>query len=188
MFFTYGYMFYIPINLIYALIILFYGIKKNSPYPYYVFAVIMAVYMNAAINLAYFPIVTVTPEEWGSLKNYVDFSIRFSEMGGVYQILGNILLTIPIGILLPFISGLKKEKRWFCVIGISCVVEIVQFFIIYLTHSVTLYFDMKDIILNVCGGIIGCALFEILAKIISAIIGSDSRNVFLKYLYNKCMS
>lgn len=28
--FSYGYMFYIPVNLIYALIILFYGIKKNN--------------------------------------------------------------------------------------------------------------------------------------------------------------
>lgn len=188
MFFSYGYMFYIPVNLIYALIILFYGIKKNNHYPYYIFATIMAVYINVAINLVYFPIITETPEVWGSLENYIDISLNFFKMGGRYQVLGNILLTIPIGILSPFILSLKKRKRWGFVIAISCAVEIVQLFIIYFAHSVTLYFDIKDILLNVCGGIIGCVLFEILAKIILAVIDSNESNTFFRYLYNKCNS
>lgn len=186
MFFTYGYIFYLPINIIYAVIIMVNGIKKKRTYPYYIFAAIFAFYINNAINLVYFPIITETPEVWGNLKNYTDISLDFSKMGGIYQILGNILLTIPIGILLPFVLELKKRNYRICVITTSSAVELIQLFIIYFTHSVTLFFDVKDLMLNAFGGIIGCILFEIFAKIIRVVIHSYKRNRMLEYIYKRC--
>lgn len=186
MFYNYGYIFYLPINIFFILLILIYGIKKKSTYPYYGFAVIMAIYMNVAINLVYFPILTITVEEGWKLQNQIDLSLNFAEMGGLYQILGNILLTVPIGILLPLIFKLKKWKRRILTVGISFAVEIIQFFIIYCAHAITLFFDVKDILLNVCGGIIGCVLFELLSRIIVRVVQPEKGKIFRNYIYDRC--
>lgn len=164
MYFTYGYLFYIPVNMIYIISVLVYGIKKKKSISYYIFAVIMAIYLNGMIPLVYFPIIIESPEIWGDLKNFVDMSLDFSNMGGLYQILGNILVTIPIGILLPLMIDFNKRERWIWVIWLSCALELVQLLIIYFAHSINLFFDIKDVFLNAFGGVIGCILFEILAK------------------------
>lgn len=164
MFFSYGYLFYIPINAIYIISILLYGIKKKRNFLYYISAIIMAVYLNGMIRLVYFPIIIETPEIWGSLQNFVDMSLDFSNMGGLYQIVGNILVTIPIGILLPLMIDFSRRGRWICIILLSCSLELLQLFIIYFAHSISLFFDIKDVFLNLFGGVIGCILFEILIK------------------------
>lgn len=164
MFFSYGYLFYIPINAIYIISILLYGIKKKRNFLYYIFAIIMAVYLNGMIQLVYFPIIIETPEIWGSLQNFIDMSLNFSNMGGFYQIVGNILVTIPIGILLPLMIDFNRWSRWIWVILLACTVEFVQLLIIYFAHSISLFFDIKDLFLNAFGGVIGCILFELLVK------------------------
>lgn len=164
MVFSYGYLFYIPINTIYIISALLYGIKKKRNFWYYIFAMIMAVYLNGMIRLVYFPIMVETPEIWGGLQNFVDMSFDFSNMGGLYQIVGNILVTIPIGILLPLMIDFNKSSRWICVILLACSIELIQLFIIYFAHSISLFFDIKDLFLNALGGVIGCILFELLVK------------------------
>jgi len=186
MFFTYDYLFYAPINFIYAIFIFIYGFKKKKTYPYYVFAVIFAIYINSAINLAYFPIITASINEWGNAGNFMDMSFNFFEIGGKYQIIGNILLTVPIGIFLPFVCGLKTHTRGFFVIGISLAIELIQLIIIYFLHSVTLFFDIKDMILNFAGGLIGILLFRMVSQLIVKYISPPINNKFLEYIYETC--
>ncbi len=187
MIFTYGYLFYLPINLIYAVVILFFGKKKKKDFPYYIFAVIFAVYQNAAIDLVYFPLLIVNVKEWGSISNFVDLSLNFMEMGGIYQVVGNILLTVPLGILLPFILDIKPWPRRILTLIVSAFIEIVQFFIIYFFHTVSLFFDVKDIILNICGGIIGIIIFEIVADIVRKKLNRFSdKNKLFHYIYEIC--
>lgn len=186
MFFTYGYFFYVPINLIYASVVLWKGLKQKTSYPYYFFAIIMAIYFNSAIKLAYFPILIVNKMEWGSIDNYIDLTLNFAKMGGITQIVGNILLTLPIGILLPFISkNMIKKKRWIIVILISFSIEFIQFFIIYFMHAVTMSFDIKDVILNLAGGVIGIILFEGFAYI-SRILFGETKSILLTYISSVC--
>lgn len=186
MLFTYSHLFYTPINVIYAILIFIYGLKQKKPYPYYVFAIIFAIYINAAINLVYFPIIRVPLNVWGNIWNFMDISFDFFEMGGKYQVIGNILLTVPIGICLPFVSGLKTHTRGFCVIGISLAIELIQLIIIYFSHSVTLFFDIKDIILNFAGGLIGILFFKMVSQLIVKYISQPINNKFLEYIYETC--
>ena len=89
-------------------------------------------------------------KEWGSIGNFVDMCLDFMEMGGLYQVAGNMLLAVPIGVLLPFISDMRPLRRRILTLAISAWIEVVQFFIIYFFHTVFLFFDVKDAILNVC--------------------------------------
>lgn len=186
MFFTYGYLFYIPVNIIYLTIILVYGMRKRKSYPYYVFSLVTSVYINNAVDLVYFPILCVEDERWGSIEHFMDFSLDFTHMGGLYQIGGNVLLTVPIGILLPFLFDFTKRTCWCCTIIISCMIELIQLWTIAVFHSVSKTFDVKDIILNLVGGILGLVLFEMLAAVVRKVIHPEVKNRFLKYVYGQC--
>lgn len=186
MIFTYGYLFYIVVNSIYAAAILFSGIRKRKPYPYYLFAVIFGVYMNKAIDLVYFPMIMVEKSEWGEIGNFMDTTLNFMEMGGSYQVLGNIALTVPLGILIPFITDLMPWARRILVLVISALLEVVQLLLIYFAHTVTKFFDIKDIILNVCGGLAGLILFEIFAYFICKVPAEFfEKNKWMSYIYSK---
>lgn len=187
MFFTYGYLFYGPVNLVYLAVILFYGIKKAKPYPYYFFAFIMEIYINNAINLVFFPIVTMEKELWGRVGRYMDFSLDFVHMGGVRQIAGNILLTLPIGILLPLLFDVSRRFHWIFTITLSCMIEFAQLAIIYFYHSVSLFFDIKDIVLNLAGGIAGLLIYGIFMAFINKFkrIHPETKSAFFKYIYSK---
>lgn len=187
MFFTYGYLFYIPVNLVYLTIILVYGIRKRKHYPYYIFSLITSIYINNAIDLVYFPILSVEEEVWGGIGHFMDFSLDFAHMGGLRQIGGNILLTVPIGILLPLLFDLSKRARWCCTIILSCMIELVQLWTIAVFRSASKSFDVKDIILNLTGGLLGLVLFEALAAVVRKVIRPEVKNSFLKYIYGQCI-
>lgn len=186
--YTYGYLFYIPVNLVYFTAILVYGMRKRKSYPYYVFSFITAIYINKAIELAYFPILLVGEEVWASesIRSFMDFSLDFAHMGGLRQIGGNILLTVPMGLLLPFLFDFSKRILWSCVIMLSCMVELIQLGIIAVFHCVSKAFDVKDIILNLAGGLLGLILFEALAAAVRKVIHPEVKSGFLKYIYGQC--
>lgn len=186
MLYTYGYIFYVPINIIYTILIFVYGLKNKKDFPYYIFAFIFSIYINAAINLTFFPIITMSKNEWGSLGNYINLNFDFLTMGGKRQIVGNILLLIPLGLLLPFVCGLKKYKRWICIIVASIAMEFLQLVIIYFCHSVTVFFDIRDIALNLLGGFIGILLFEVVSRLIEKNDNFFTKNKIFEYILEIC--
>jgi len=189
MFYTYGYLFYIPVNIVYFTVILVYGSKKRKSYPYYVFSLITAIYINKAVELVYFPMLLAGEEVWASIesiRSFMDFSLNFAHMGGLRQIGGNILLTVPMGLLLPFLFDFSKRILWSCVIMLSCMIEMIQLGMIAVFHCVSKAFDVKDIILNLAGGLLGLILFEALAAAVRKVIRPEVKCGFLKYIYEQC--
>ena len=50
----------------------------------------------------------------------------------------------------------------------------------------TLFFDIKDIILNFAGGLIGILFFKMLSQLIVKYISPPINNKFLEYIYETC--
>lgn len=188
MFFTYGYLFYLPFNLLYFCFVIYHGIKRKYPYYYYLFSIVMAIYLNNVIKLVYFPILIESVDIWGKLDYYMDFSLNFREMGGARQILGNLFVTIPFGVLFPFLVYKMRNIHKMIIVIFSCGLELFQLVIIAIFHSVTLYFDIKDLILNLIGGLVGYWLFCCLAMIVRKYPGLGKNSEMFSYIYQRCAS
>ena len=82
------------------------------------------------------------------------------------NLLGNILLFLPIGILVPLVSGWKKwYKTALISFGSSLLIEIVQLI------TKRGYVDPDDVIFNVTGAMIG----YVLLKSVCLVCGQDRR-------------
>ena len=56
--YTYGYLFYIPVNLMFILVFGIKGILQERKKGYYFFVFILGIYLNFLIDKAFFPIFT----------------------------------------------------------------------------------------------------------------------------------
>lgn len=82
------------------------------------------------------------------------------------NLLGNILLFLPVGILVPLVSGWKKwYKTALISFGSSLLIEIVQLI------TKRGYFDPDDVVFNVTGAMIG----YVLLKSVCLVCGQDRR-------------
>ncbi len=124
--------------------------------------------------LCLFQVVTFQDTVSWSSNNFVPFKEIFRYSFGsrlfVKNILGNVLLFLPFGFFISYY--LKCEKGWIPLILTliaSCSIEVVQMVI-------GRVFDIDDILLNICGGMLGflCyfALFKI-GKKLPSVLKSD---------------
>ena len=80
------------------------------------------------------------------------------EIHSFSNLIGNVLIFIPMGFLLPQISS--KTKNFFvCIIGFLLVILGIEFFQLYTAFGV---FDVDDIVLNLTGAIIGNIFYLVL--------------------------
>ncbi|MGM7703346.1 VanZ family protein [Pseudalkalibacillus sp. Hm43] len=115
--------------------------------------------------LIYFTLFTFNYYVYGKSFNLVLFdSIRLMWRSGDYwlifkNVIGNILLFMPLGFLLPLISRkLAPFRRMFIIsFGMSTLIELLQF------NYANRIFDIDDILLNGLGGLVGLIIFKILA-------------------------
>ena len=109
--YTYGYLFYIPVNVIYVLIFAIKGIIKKRKKEYYLFVIIFGIYFNFFIEKAFFPIFIDGASYYVTLSNYINLDITSLFQYTPYQIIGNLLLTFPMGILLAFVVDCNNSVR-----------------------------------------------------------------------------
>ncbi len=89
-----------------------------------------------------------------TIKSYIKYSGFFHSL---VNILGNIIIFLPIGLIIPIISNRFKKLSKVIVssLFISILIEFVQFFI---GRSV----DIDDVILNTIGGFVGYIIYTFL--------------------------
>ncbi len=101
-----------------------------------------------------------------TIKGYLTGTFYVSQSVVLKNVLGNIVLFVPLGI---YLQLFKKDKKIlpsiFWVFGISTSVEIIQF-VLAIGSA-----DVDDILLNCTGGIIGILFY----KILNAMIKNDDR-------------
>lgn len=80
--------------------------------------------------------------------------------GGIRgNFLGNILMFVPVGVLVPLLNGWRKWYKTVLIgFGLSIFIEITQLI------TKRGYFDPDDVILNVIGTLIGCVLLRAVVR------------------------
>ena len=96
-----------------------------------------------------------------SIRMYIRYFNKFPFWNGFANLVGNILVFIPYGFLLPKVY--PRCGRWwrvfYCSMGFVMCIELFQLF------SAFGAFDVDDILLNVCGTMLGYGIFVVLRKV-----------------------
>ena len=136
-----------------------YLIKNNQKFCFYkeLFMLIFILYV-----MCLFEVVTLQDNNYG-LSNFIPFHEMFRYKIGsrlfVKNIIGNVLLFLPYGY---FASDYLKSKKVlsiaFLTMLVSITIEIVQ---LHIGRT----FDIDDVILNTCGGMLGNVLYRVIGNI-----------------------
>lgn len=163
--YTYGYLFYIPVTTIFLFFSLFTGIRKRRTLGYYLVSCITCVYVNQMIDYAFFPIRTNSSVSITHIWSFINLRLDIQNWD-TYQIVGNLLLTFPIGFLVPFAVHVTKKQSYKLTLLLSISIEFIQLVMIALLHIATKCFDIQDIFLNAIGGLAGCICFSLISRLI----------------------
>lgn len=151
--------------------------KKHSPSQLIYFSIFW-VYILSVIGLTIFPVpfpndsierqpaayilsrVNLVPLHFGGLFN-LHPNVIFREL------LGNILLTVPIGFGIPFLSSLREKPIPWLAIGVGLSIELTQLMISLWIGGAYRGVDINDVLLNATGVLIGYGLFRVLTCLYS---------------------
>ena len=147
MFFTYGYLFYIPITILTTLPFIINGLIKKRPLPYYILVLLAIIYINKAIDIAFFPIAILNIEEF-NIYNNINLKINLIN-SNYYHLLLNMLLTLPIGVGIQYILNTKFLTRLIISIILSASFELIQLLILFTLKPIDLFVDINDLICNI---------------------------------------
>ena len=120
---------------------------------------------------------------WGkSIRMYIRYFNKFPFWNGFANLIGNILVFIPFGFLLPkaYPSCGKWWRVFYCASGFVICIELFQLF------SAFGAFDVDDIFLNVLGAMIGYPFYVLCRKIRKSILARKKMKQWRKRkLWNK---
>ena len=96
-----------------------------------------------------------------SIRMYIKYFNKFPFWNGFANLVGNVLVFIPFGFLLP--KAYPACGRWwrvlYCAVGLVMCIELFQLF------SAFGAFDVDDILLNVFGTVLGYGAFTVIRKL-----------------------
>lgn len=184
--YTYGILFWVPINILYFSVILIEGIVKKRRKEHYFFAGIFCVYMNLLIEKAFFPIFTEGAQFYTALTQYINLDITLLFTYTPYQIIGNFLLMFPMGILLIFIKNGKILFHIISSVLISISIEVIQLLMIVSLHLIDVTFDINDLVLNVAGCLCGHLVFHLFCKVYARTPKKTNRIKLTEYFNQVC--
>ena len=187
--YTYGYLFYIPVNLMLILVFGIKGILQERKKGYYFFVFILGIYLNFLIDKAFFPIFTDGAVYYTSFADHVNLDVTSLFGYTPYQIIGNLALTFPMGILLAVVMDCRNSVRIGCSVLFSVLIEFVQLLMIISLHLTDVCFDVNDILLNTAGCLCGNAVFYIFCRMDACLQGqgcSDSVAGYFHQVWRKC--
>lgn len=149
----------ILIAIIVAIIFRIYSIKKNNSKVILYEEIIKISFIVYVLCLFY---VVTYPDDYvsWSTSNYIPFKeiSRYDLMSRLFikNVLGNLFMFIPFGFYLSYLLKIRKVGYVFLFTSIvSLAIEITQ-------SMIGRVFDIDDIILNVCGGLIGFYIYSFL--------------------------
>lgn len=140
------------------------------------------IYITAVVSITIFPII-IDPELMPMNDRsivLVPFStilnlLKNATLSTIFlQIIGNIVMTIPYGVFIPF---MVKKKKWYNYLVYTLIfpfaIELTQLIICVSTNSFYRTVDIDDIILNSIGIIIGYVIYKILPKFVKEYFGNN---------------
>jgi len=140
---------------------------------------IFAIYLVLLISLTLFPVSIIWKgviREYHSNVNLIpfldilnyfrhtDFSLAFKLKFLIKNLVGNVLLLVPVGIFIPTLWVRMRNFKKTVVIGasISLIIELMQYLLAYIGLGWGRTTDIDDLILNTFGVMIGYAIYNTL--------------------------
>ena len=184
--FFYGPIFYIPVSVLMLMGFGIFGLRRKLPLSYYFCAVLGIVYANFAISFAFFPI-TFLDLEGFFIENNISWSIVNSTQGFKHIAL-NMILTIPLGIGMQFVTNLTNKTRLIIIILLSALFELLQLIIIYIFKPIDVFFDINDLLANIIGGIAGFTLAHFLNCMYKKERPENAKSLYkyIRYVCHNC--
>lgn len=180
--YTYGYLFYLPITIVFSMIFIVIGMKKKRPLAYYAMVFLAVIYINKAIEIVFFPMLTAIDMPEFSAYNNINMNIMLTSFSKMHLIF-NVLLTIPIGIGVQYVTDLKFKGRFILSIALSLSFELIQLLLLFTIKPVDIIFDINDIICNVSGAILGILIVTLINMILSKVQLSNKNYDLFSYIH-----
>lgn len=162
--------------------------KKNKGKIYLFFFSIFFVYLLYVTKYTIFPIFFYDDQPPQPVSDYVNL-IPFKLDLLSEQVLLNILLSIPFGFGIPFLTKINRMKKLltFSVL-FGTIIEMIQFLLIISPAFTYRIVDVNDILLNMIGVLIGFTLFKIFSRFYVYIVHrwNIELNSFLLYIDQVC--
>ncbi len=164
--------------------------RKRSPYRIAT-ALVFGVYLVYAAQQVWFPL------QFGpgmatrrSLQISPDFNLipfafgRFGTLRGSLRTLAlNVLLTVPFGFGLNFVSRVRAKHFWWIALGVGLGLEAVQLASLPFQPPPYRTIDVNDVLMNALGVLIGYALFRVFSWAVVQTV-PEQRGSLWGYLYN----
>ncbi len=131
---------------------------------------LLIIYLTAVASITLFPIPFDCDNPYNQLCNFVPFASIYSLISNgeyaVKNILGNIVMFIPFGIIIMLLNYKKISflKLIFIGLSMSVAIEFLQFLIGYFIGYMYRSVDIDDVILNTFGAMIGFLAVKLIPK------------------------
>lgn len=153
---------------IYVIIIVLLKLFFKKKVTFYIFFTLMYLYINVAIKYTQFPIYNdefqrsvLGPFSIEKNFNFVPFK-DFLNTSSLY----NIILAVPFGFLMPFLTKTNFPRILLMGIGFSSILEGIQALVGMAVGYSARTIDVNDLICNTMGAMIGYGLFVIFRKLV----------------------
>lgn len=170
---------------IYILICIFIHKKYKKEKIYYVFSTIMFCYFMCIAKMTLFPIVMIgLPANIKESINIIPFHNGINRT----DIL-NLIMTIPLGIGIPFITKINNIKK-ILLLGLcfGLGIETIQYLETFLTKGFShRIIDINDVIFNFTGTVIGFFVLYVFSRLFIK-MKEENLNAFWKHVYKTCDS
>lgn len=133
-------------------------------------AFLLAVYTVFAVGMFFFPILYDTSMFKAAapsvnlipLHSILEYFQHFSTETAVKQVVGNVMVFLPIGFLIPILFAKFRHFAKLVLLSflLSVSIEMIQYLISAATHTPNRAADIDDVILNLMGGMLGFCLYR----------------------------
>ena len=161
--------------------------KYHKGKVYYIYSTIMFIYFLALIKVTLFPIMMI-----GGMPSNINANVNFIPFAdgiGRTDIL-NLIMTIPFGIGMPFVSKINSlAKSAISGVILGTCIELIQYLETLLTGGFTLRtIDINDVIFNALGTVVGFVFLYVISQVVISRIKGSKFNLspFWAYAYEVC--
>jgi len=151
------------------------GWRQKLSWSYIIARALFWLYLLALVGLTLLPIpipgslddrqpvgvilsrVNLIPFDFGGLFNLHPNVIR-------HELVGNILLTVPLGLGLPFLAAIRPRVVPWLAVSVGLVIEAAQLLVSLAIGGAYRGVDINDVLLNAVGVLIGYGFFRIMAR------------------------
>lgn len=180
--------YYIILALFWLVVLATLRFRYKHSYSYLFFLSVSYIYLIGLIKVTQFPLTFISGHDsMGSVIQSINW-VPFKRMNEDYEnAVLNIILTLPIGLILPFIKKVTTKSILTWSIVLPLLIEGLQFMMSLITLNSERRLDINDLMTNFLGVWAGYIIFLLFIRWYRSAIHKTNipLNPFLHYIYNR---